>query len=131
MYDCWRSCNESKFSCSHHMPGIVQCWVYAGMPWSSFCGARTDFLKKSGNPDLTRLPKRIITRMGLLSLSVVFYTLKNGQQAVDMYVYFNSFYCDNTALTTSVMKTFQSYWVSLASNSGKCMNQRLLKLCEQ
>ena len=70
-------------------------------------------------------------RMGLLSLSVVFYTLKNGQQAVDMYVYFNSFYCDNTALTTSVMKTFQSYWVSLASNSGKCMNQRLLKLCEQ
>ena len=130
MYDCWRSCNESKFSCSHHMPGIVQCWVYAGMPWSSFCGARTDFLKKSGNPDLTRLPKRIITGWAYFLSLWCFIPLRMGnKQSICMFI--STVSSDNTALTTTVMKTFQSYWVSLASHSGKCMNPRLPKLCER
>ena len=87
MYDCWRSCNESKFSCSHHMPGIVQCWVYAGMPWSSFCGARTDFLKKSGNPDLTRLPKRIITGWAYFLSLWCFIPLRMGnKQSICMFI---------------------------------------------
>src|SRR5271168_1279642 len=35
----------------------------------------------------TTAAKENYNKMGLLTFSVVFYTLKNGQQAVDMYVY--------------------------------------------
>ena len=77
------------------MPGIGQCRVHAGMPWSSFPGAKLiiegRFAEEKWKSWFNKTAKENYCEMGLLSLSVVFYTLKNGQQAVDMHVYFNSF----------------------------------------
>ena len=77
------------------MPGIGQCRVHAGMPRSSFPGAELiiegRFAEEKWKSWFNKTAKENYREMGLLSLSVVFYTLKNGQQAVDMYVYFNSF----------------------------------------
>ena len=70
------------------MLGIVQCRVYAGMPRSSFPGAELiiegRFAEEKWKSQFNKNTKENYPEMGLLSLSVVFYTLKDGEQAVDM-----------------------------------------------
>src|ERR1700678_4079768 len=45
------------------------------------------FAEEKWKNRFTTAAKENYNEMGLLTFSVVFYTLKNGQQAVDMYVY--------------------------------------------
>jgi hypothetical protein len=69
--------------------------VNAGMRRASFRGAgliiEHRFAEEKWKSRFKKTAKENYHEMGLLSLSVVFYTLKNGQQAIDMYIYFNSF----------------------------------------
>src|ERR1700678_2246201 len=45
------------------------------------------FAEEKWKTCFTTAAKEDYNKMGLLTFSVVFYTLKNGQQAVDMYIY--------------------------------------------
>src|SRR6202789_3241425 len=78
----------------------------------------------------TTAAKENYNEMGLLTFSVVFYTLKNGQQAVDMYVYSS---CSGVIRSLSQVfshDNISELLESHANRSGKCMKIRPPKLCE-
>src|ERR1700675_3772812 len=88
------------------------------------------FAEEKWKNRFTTAAKENYNKMGLLTFSVVFYTLKNGQQAVDMYVYSSCSGVKNSLSQASAIITFRNSWESHANRSGKCMKIRPPKLCE-
>src|SRR5271155_1160498 len=62
----------------------------------------------------TTAAKENYNEMGLLTFSVVFYTLKNGQQAIDMYVYFS---CSGVIRSLSQVFSYENSWELLGIQS--------------
>jgi len=79
----------------------------------------------------TKAAKDNYCEMGLISFSVVCYMRKNGQLAVDMYVFISFVKKAQITNKPPVMRIFLNSLGSLASHSSKCMNRRPQKLCEQ